>query len=73
MIITLIGFSGTGKSYWTKKLSYTKGFRSFHCDDLIQEKLSPEFGGNLHPTITQVAEWMGYGIRGSEASGQDDD
>jgi len=38
MTISLVGMSGTGKTYWSKQLE-SKGFKRFCCDDLIGEKL----------------------------------
>jgi|SRR3989344_6676000 len=51
MKISLIGMTGTGKTYWTKKL-VRLGFKKFCCDDLIAEKL------NLTGT-TDMSKWMG--------------
>lgn len=58
MRISLIGMSGSGKSYWTKKLS-KHGFQAFHCDGLIKMKLSGEL---VKPdgTTRSVGEWMGF-------------
>lgn len=51
MKISLIGMTGTGKTYWSKKLS-EKGFKKFCCDDLIAEKL--DLAGT-----TDMSKWMG--------------
>lgn len=61
MRLSLIGMSGSGKSYWTQKLS-KHGFRAFHCDDLIKKKLSDDLrltGG----AALSVGEWMGFPYR----------
>ena len=58
MRLSLIGMSGSGKSYWTKKLS-RHGFRAFHCDDLIHRKLSPQLVRTSGATLS-VGEWMGF-------------
>lgn len=58
MRLSLIGMSGSGKSYWTQKLS-KHGFRTFHCDALIKRKLS----GDLMPTggaLRSVGQWLGF-------------
>lgn len=39
MIISLIGMSNVGKSYWAKKLETEQGFTRVCCDDLIAEEL----------------------------------
>src|SRR5258708_4675141 len=59
MKISLIGMSGSGKTYWSKKLE-KKGFKRYCCDDLIEKRLHDELkrlgyaGG-----ITEIAQWMG--------------
>lgn len=60
MFLTLIGMSGSGKSFWSKRLAYEQGYRNFYCDDLIEQKLrnhSPTFPGK---GIGAVASWLGY-------------
>lgn len=58
MKISLIGMSGTGKSYWAKKLE-TKNFKRFCIDDLIEEKLGEELKNLGFNGISDVAKWMG--------------
>lgn len=58
MHLSLIGMSGSGKSYWTKKLS-KHGFRTFHCDALIKKKLADELV-NIDGVAQSVGEWMGF-------------
>lgn len=59
LVVSLIGMSGSGKTYWSKKLE-GKGVERFGCDDLIEAELDPELkqlgyaGG-----IKEVAKWMG--------------
>lgn len=58
MIISLIGFSGTGKSYWARKLAAELGFNALCCDQLIEDKLKRSHifrGSGIHA----VADWMG--------------
>ena len=58
MIVSLIGFSGTGKSYWARKLAAELGFNALCCDELIEEKLKRAHifrGCGIHA----VADWMG--------------
>ncbi len=59
MIVTLVGISGSGKSFWSKKLE-KKGFIRICCDDLIEEKLSHELKKLGYTGIQDVAKWMGY-------------
>ncbi len=58
MLISLIGMSGSGKSYWSEKLA-RRGFRLFCLDALIARKLSDrlkrEDGSHL-----SLGEWMGF-------------
>lgn len=58
MKLALIGMSGSGKSYWSKKLEQM-GFRRFCCDDLIEAKLERELKGLGYSGIQDVAKWMG--------------
>ena len=58
MRISLIGMSGSGKSTWSGRL-VENGFKVFHCDDLIAEKLSNELE-NPDGTDMEVGEWMGF-------------
>jgi shikimate kinase len=57
MRLSLIGMAGSGKSYWSRRLS-RQGFTRC-CDDMIAEKLAPELkrpdGGTM-----KVSEWMGF-------------
>ena len=39
--LALIGMSGAGKSYWSKKME-EKGYRWYNCDEMIAERLGPE-------------------------------
>jgi shikimate kinase len=58
MRLSLVGMSGSGKSFWSGKLSRA-GFRCICCDDLIAAGLGAEFG----PTggsIAAVGRWMGF-------------
>ena len=50
--------SGSGKSYWSKKLQ-AKGFKRFCCDDLIEKKLENELKKLGYSGIQDVAKWMG--------------
>jgi len=58
MRISLIGMSGSGKSTWSGRL-VDNGFKVFHCDDLIAEKLSNELK-KPDGTDMEVGEWMGF-------------
>lgn len=58
MFLTLIGMSGTGKSYWSKKLE-SQGFKRFGCDDLITIHLAKELE-IAKPEKFDVHQWVGY-------------
>ena len=58
MRITLIGMSGSGKSYWSRKL-VERGFKSFPCDDLIAQKLFPEMV-KPNNAVCFLGKWMGF-------------
>ncbi|NES97625.1 MAG: hypothetical protein F6K32_20905 [Desertifilum sp. SIO1I2] len=58
MIITFIGMSNIGKSYWSKQLT-TLGFERFDCDKKIATKLSQQL---REPTISlqTIGNWLGF-------------
>ena len=55
--LALIGMSGAGKSYWSKKME-EKGYRWYNCDDMIAERLGLELTGIGNSTL-RLAKWMG--------------
>jgi hypothetical protein len=57
--IALIGMSGTGKTFWTKKLA-ASGVPAISCDDRIEQKLAPKLATGGYPGINGVAAWMGW-------------
>lgn len=58
MRITLVGMSGSGKSFWSAMLA-EEGFRRYCCDDLIAQKLSNELG-EIEGSQTDLGKWMGF-------------
>ena len=57
--LALVGMSGSGKSFWTKKLA-AAGWRSVCCDDLIEQRLAPRLAVGGYSGINGVAAWMGW-------------
>jgi hypothetical protein len=57
--LALVGMSGSGKSFWTKKLA-AAGWKSVGCDDLIEQRLAPRLAAGGHSGINGVAAWMGW-------------
>lgn len=58
MRLSLIGMSGSGKSYWALELD-RRGFKRFCCDDLIAAELAPELS-RPDGTVMSLGEWMGF-------------
>ncbi len=58
MRLSLVGMSGSGKSFWSGKLSRA-GFRRFCCDELIAARLGDELGPG-GSSIDVVGRWMGF-------------
>ncbi len=58
MKLSIVGMSGLGKSYWSKKLE-AAGVKRFCCDDAITRKLD---GTLRRPDGTRMdlGEWMGF-------------
>lgn len=57
--LALIGMSGAGKTFWTKKLA-ASGFPATSCDDVIERKLAQKLGAGGYAGINGVAAWMGW-------------
>ena len=57
--LALIGMSGTGKTFWSKRLAET-GHPSLCCDDRIEQRLHARLEGGGHAGINGVAYWMGW-------------
>jgi shikimate kinase len=57
--LALIGMSGAGKTYWTKRLQ-ARGWPGISCDDLIEQRLKPQLEAGGHSGIHGVAAWMGW-------------
>jgi shikimate kinase len=57
--IALVGMSGTGKTFWAKRLA-AGGRSSISCDDRIEERLRSHLAADGHSGISGVAAWMGW-------------
>ena len=57
--LALVGMSGSGKTFWTRKLAAV-GWKSVCCDDLIERRLGPRLAAGGHSGINGVAAWMGW-------------
>ena len=57
--LALVGMSGAGKTFWTKRLAEA-GHPSFCCDDGIEQRLRSRLAAVGHAGINGVAAWMGW-------------
>jgi shikimate kinase len=57
--LALIGMSGAGKTFWTKKLA-AGGWPAISCDDRIEQRLAPRLATGGYSGINGVAAWMGW-------------
>jgi shikimate kinase len=57
--LALIGMSGAGKTFWTRRIAET-GVAAISCDDVIEEKLAPRLKAGGFTGINGVAAWMGW-------------
>jgi shikimate kinase len=64
--LALIGMSGAGKSYWTKRLA-AAGFPAISCDDQIEARLASVLQAGGFSGINGVAAWMGWPDRSTYA------
>lgn len=58
LVLSLIGMSNIGKTYWSKKMQAV-GFKHFNCDDLIEAKLAPVLKRLGYSGIADVSRWLG--------------
>ena len=56
--LALVGMSGSGKTFWTRKLA-AAGWTAVSCDDLIEKRLAPRLTAGGYAGINGVAAWMG--------------
>jgi shikimate kinase len=57
--LALVGMSGSGKTFWTKKLAES-GVPAVSCDDCVEQKLAPSLAPGGYAGINGVAAWMGW-------------
>jgi len=57
--VALVGMSGAGKTFWTKRLA-ADGRHSVCCDDRIEERLKSRLAAGGYAGINGVAAWMGW-------------
>jgi hypothetical protein len=57
--IALVGMSGSGKTFWAKRLA-SRGRPSISCDDRIEKRLSSQLAADGHSGTSGVAAWMGW-------------
>jgi shikimate kinase len=57
--IALVGMSGAGKTFWSKKLA-ANGRPAISCDDQIEDRLRGALAATGHSGINGVAAWMGW-------------
>ena len=57
--VALIGMSGAGKTFWTKKLAASQ-YPTISCDDRIEQKLGSRLALGGYSGIQGVAAWLGW-------------
>ena len=57
--IALIGMSGAGKTFWSRRIAES-GIPAISCDDRIEEKLARRLASGGYSGINGVAAWMGW-------------
>jgi len=57
--IALIGMSGAGKTFWSRRIAES-GIPAISCDDRIEEKLARRLALGGYSGINGVAAWMGW-------------
>jgi hypothetical protein len=57
--LALIGMSGAGKTFWSKRLAQS-GRPAVSCDDRIEQRLRARLESGGYAGIKGVASWMGW-------------
>lgn len=57
--LALIGMSGSGKSYWTRRIA-AAGYPAVSCDTQIEQHLARALQAGGYTGIHGVAAWMGW-------------
>jgi shikimate kinase len=57
--LALIGMSGAGKTFWSKRLG-EQGYPALSCDDEIEKHLRSRLHSGGYTGINGVAAWMGW-------------
>ena len=57
--LAFIGMSGTGKTFWSRRLA-EEGHRVVSCDDLIGRRLMEHLPNGDRAGINDLAAWMGW-------------
>jgi hypothetical protein len=57
--LALVGMSGSGKTFWTKRLAEA-GRPGISCDDRIEQRLASRLAAGGFAGINGVAAWMGW-------------
>jgi shikimate kinase len=57
--LAFVGMSGTGKTFWSKRLAEA-GHRIVSCDDLIGRRLAEHLPEGNRAGINDLAAWMGW-------------
>jgi hypothetical protein len=57
--LALVGMSGAGKTFWTRRMALT-AVPAISCDDLIEQRLAPRLAAGGFAGINGVAAWMGW-------------
>jgi shikimate kinase len=57
--LAFIGMSGTGKTFWARRLA-AAGHQVVSCDDLIGHQLAEHLPDGRHEHINDLAAWMGW-------------
>jgi len=64
--LALVGMSGSGKSYWTRRIA-AAGYPPISCDTQIEDRLRSMLQAGGYSGINGVAAWMGWPDRSTYA------
>ncbi len=58
LLLSIVGMSNVGKTFWSNKLSKI-GFQHVNCDDRIEDEIRPELKKLGYKGIADMAKWLG--------------
>lgn len=59
VVLSLVGMSNSGKSYWSEQLAQGRDFKRICCDNLIESELGGVLSKLGYKGINDMSKWLG--------------